>query len=164
MSTQLGGNKALPPPELSFIDFITDATKAVQAKYPDASIKDASAKNQFSSGAGGKYELVVSVTFRIQDIMQVIVTKKDGNFQISTPDNVMIGLPDVEDMTKVKFSPWDFTADNSKLRDNYTNIRLARLPNNPSVKKPVQPYYTFTDDKMNVLGFFGATDGKIYSL
>ena len=160
--TILGGSKSLPPPELGFIDWVGDATKAVKAKYPKAIIIDDVAKKQSLLGGKGKYVLDISASFRVQDSMGVTVTK-DDTFNISNPEDIMVGAGDVKDMSKVSYDPWKLISSNPNLQ-NYSTFRLYRPLGNPAVKplRPDQPYYAFKDDNQKPLGLFGASDGKIY--
>ena len=155
--------RVLPPPETGFLDWIKDATTAVQAKYPKATIIDAVAtKKNTGSGTSKSYTLDTQARFSTQDPGMVTVTKPSGDYKISDLDDVPQGAFPVKDMTKI-LDPYPIVRDNTKL-STYNTFSLTKFSGAAASKPkgPDQPYYTFKDATPTKLAMIGALDGKTY--
>lgn len=159
----LGGDKGLPPPELGFFSYITDALTAVKATNPDASFLDATATKKSKD----QRSIDISVRFRVQSVMMVTVTGPDkSNFNISQPDDLMMGASsDISNLNTLSTlnDPVKIVTSNKKVQ-TYSSFRFYRpAPQTLAGNKKLidQPYYEFIDGKTK-LGLIGASDGKDY--
>lgn len=159
--------KALPPVELAFPNWITDATSVVKST-PTPLLIDAVATKK-TKGTATVLEIVAR--FGVADDGTATVTGSTADdkskFKVSDPDDLppppgsKIGGP-IKDPQKLKNGPWDIWASNKQLL-NYSSFKLFRLDSSrfQQPKKPADvPYYEFFDNTKNSMGIFAATDGK----
>lgn len=157
--------KALPPVELAFFDWITDATSVVKSTTPPLLLDAVATKKT----KGNVTVLEIVARFGVADQATTTVTgstaDEKSKFKVSDPDD----LPPppgsksgaIKDPQNLRNSPWDIWASNKQLL-TYVSFRLFRYDSSRLQAKKMAdvPYYEFFDNTKKSIGVFAATDGK----
>lgn len=158
--------KALPPVELSFFDWITDATSVVKSTTAPLLLDAVATKKT----KGNVTVLEIVARFRVADQAITTVTGSTADdkskFKVSDPDDLPLPpgskIGDViKDPQNLKNGPWDIWAGNKKLL-SYGSFRLFRFDSSRLFAKKLvdQPYFEFFDGTNKSLGTFASSDGK----